>query len=379
MTLFGSSDAYMGVDIGTSTSKIIELVDKKKRIELVTYAESNLKNLLVHPTSGNDDAINRTADALRKMIERAEIESTLAVAALPSGAVFSTVLTLPNIPESEMENAVRYAARDILPVDINEMVLGWSRVGGESHMQTVVTEENEIKEKKEEEKEGKRIQEEEKSAEQISVFITAAPKEIVNRYIAVFEAVGITLFSLEVETFSLVRSLLASDLTPTLLVDFSARATAFHIIDTGIPRVSHSIDFGGYDITKYLANEVGASESEAETMKQQFGISEKQEKKACAHIMELVRDRQIEKAKDLVALYEKKESKKISKTILIGGGSKLPGLPEYWSKELAMQTTIGNPWKGLSYSAKVEPVLQRVGPRFGVAVGLALRSFAHVP
>lgn len=369
MALFGSPRAYIGVDIGTSTSKVVELIDRRRRIELVTYAEANLKNMLVNPPNGNQDAIDRTADALKQMMEKSGAVADAAVAALPGGAVFSTVLMLPPIPESEMEKAVRFAARDVIPADIDEMVLGWSRVGSESHMTTDLAQSKEMKKPEE----GEKVGEEDGP---VPVFITAAPKDVVDRYIAVFEKLQITLLSLEVETFSLARSLLSSDAKPTLLIDFGARATTFHILDGGIPRVSHTIDFGGFDLTKNIAEALSIPELQAEDIKNKFGISQKQEASVRERMEGLVK-RQVEKAKDLIALYEQKESKKISKSILIGGGANLAGLSQYWSKELAMQATLGNPWKGLAYPANIEPLLNEIGPRFGVACGLALRGFAQ--
>ncbi len=370
MPFFGSPNAYIGVDIGTSTSKIVELVDRRKRIELVTYAEANLQNILVNPPKGNQDAIDRTADGLRQMMEKSGAVADSAVAALPGGAVFSTVLMLPHIPEAEMEKAVRFAARDVIPADIDEMVLGWSRVGSEAHMTTDLAQAKEIKKPEESTKE-------EVPEGPVPVFMTAAPKDVVDRYIAVFDKLQITLLSLEVETFSLARSLLSSDAKATLLVDFGSRATTFHIIDGGIPRVSHTVDFGGYDITKNLTEALNIPEQQAEDIKNSFGISDKQEA-SVRERMEVLVGRQVEKAKDLLALYGQKESKKISKSILIGGGANLPGLPEYWAKELGVQTTIGDPWKGLTYPANIEPMLKEIGPRFGVAAGLALRGFAQV-
>lgn len=370
MALFGSSNSYIGVDLGTSTSKIVELLDRKRRVELTTYAESNNRNLLVNPPSGNQEAIDATVSALREMMERAGTVADSAIAALPGGVVFSTVLMLPHIPEAEMEQAVRFAARDVVPADIDEMVLGWSRVGSQPHMATDIT--SAMKQK-----EGEASVPDAKDEGPVPVFITAAPKDVVDRYIAVFEKLQVSLLSLEVETFPLVRSLLTPGASATLLIDIGSRATTFHIIDGGIPRVSHTIDFGGYDITKSLAQSLDISEAEAEEVKVSLGISDAQEESARAAIMHLIA-RQVEKAKDLIELYERKESKKITKAILIGGGANMQGLPAYWGKEFSLQASLGNPWKGLSYPEKLEGVLTEIGPRFGVAVGLALRGFAQV-
>lgn len=368
MALFGSPNSYIGVDLGTSTSKIVELLDRKRRVELTTYAESNNRNILVNPPSGNQEAIDATVVALRAMMDRAGTVSDSAIAALPGGVVFSTVLMLPRIPEAEMEQAVRFAARDVVPADIDEMVLGWSRVGSQPHMATDTVP---IKSGNEEEQAAQ-------GDGPVPVFITAAPKDVVDRYIAVFEKLQMSLLSLEVETFPLVRSLLTPGAPATLLVDIGSRATTFHIIDGGIPRVSHTIDFGGYDVTKSLASSLNISEEEAEEAKVSLGIGDEQDEDTRTAILQLI-ERQSGKAKDLLELYERKESKKISKAILIGGGANLKGLCAHWEKEFSLQAVVGNPWKGLSYPGKLEGVLTDIGPRFGVAVGLALRGFAQVP
>lgn len=368
MAFFGSPNAYIGVDLGTSTSKIVELVDRRRRIELTTYAESNMRNLLVNPPNGDADAISRTAEILRQMMERAGTVADSAVAALPGGVVFSTVLMMPRIPDSEMEKAVRFAARDVVPADIDEMVLGWSRVGSEPHMATDHADAalSAGNQKATVSPDGP-----------TPVFITAAPKDIVSRYISVFENMQITLLALEVETFPLVRSLVHSTDASTLLVDIGSRATTFHIIDGGTPRVSHTIDFGGYDVTAAVAQSLGIAEGDAEQRKVEHGLLAEQDDAARSAI-ESALARQAEKAKDLLSLYEQKEHKRITKAVLIGGGANLQGLSEYWSRTVGAQATVGNPWKGLSYPQKLEGVLAEIGPRFGVAVGLALRGFAHV-
>jgi type IV pilus assembly protein PilM len=367
MALFGSPTATIGVDLGTSTSKIVELVNRHRRIELTTYAESNMSNLLVNPPDGDADAIARTADGLHQMMERAGVSADSVVAALPGGVVFSTVLTLPRIPESEMEKAVRFAARDVVPADIDEMVLGWSRVGSEPHMAT--------------DKGGASSEEQKKQSlvqdGPLPVFITAAPKDVVFRYTSVFESMQMTLLALEVETFPLVRSLLSAPPPSALIVDIGSRATTFHIIDRGIPRVSHTIDFGGHDITTAIMQAGSISEEDAEQQKVKHGILESQDATARVAIESVVA-RQIDKAKDLLRLYEQKEGRRIPRSVLIGGGANLQGLSEYWTRELGTETALGNPWKGLAYPQKLEGVLEGIGPRFGVAVGLALRGCTQV-
>lgn len=355
MALFNPKESYLGVDLGTSTAKIVELTEKHNSIELVTYAEANVGNLLVNPPAGDQDAIDKTIALLQQMIEKSGATAKNVIAALPGGSVFSTVLLLPNISEEEMEKAVRFAARDVVPADIDEMVIGWSRVGSQAHMQT------DRKEKVPEKiSEVKKVN----MDQQVPVFVTAAPKDIVNRYITVFQRLNLTLLALEVETFPLVRSILTNPPTSTLLVDIGAHATTFHIIDKGIPRVSQTIEVGGF------------TEQDVEKQKIEFGILPEQDA-AIRVALEATLAHQAEKAKELLAVYEQKEKHRIEKSVLIGGGANLKGLPEYWGKAVGMQALIGNPWKDVAYPKQLEEMLKIIGPRYGVCVGLALRGFAQ--
>lgn len=358
MALFSSRQAYLGVDLGTSTSKIVELEERGGKIELVTYAESNAQNVLVNPAGTEQEAIEETIQVLKQMIEKSGAAAKNVVAALPGGSVFSTVLMLPNIPESEMEKAVKFAARDVVPADINEMILGWSTVGSQSHMAT--------DRKKVEQAAAQPAETIADDSQKVPVFVTAAPKDIVNRYIAVFQRLQMTLLALEVETFPLVRSLLPVPPTSTLLVDIGAHAMTFHIIDKGIPRVSQTIDAGGHD----LAGQAHEKE------KIEFGILPEQNPDLRASI-EASLQQQAAKATELLAAYKQKENAVIENCVLIGGGANLKGLPEYWTKAIGIQTVVGNPWGKLTLQKDIEPMLMEIGPRYGVAVGLALRGFAQ--
>lgn len=370
MALFGNSHAYIGLDIGTSSLKLVELVNRRRRTEVSAYAEATVPNLLVSPTGDSDqDEIEYTAELVKRMIEEAGVSSDIVVGALPSSAVFSTVLTMPQIPEKEMEKAVRFAARDVVPADLEDMILGWSRVGEQPHM-TTDNKGEVVNEKKEEDQEVKK-----NSSEPVPVFLTAAPKKVVSRYLEVIEKTNLRLFALEVETFPLVRSLLQDPNASAMLVDIGDRATTYHIIDAGTPRVSHTIEFGGKDITDAIVKALGVSEEEAEKLKYEHGVSESAPQEQLTATQAAV-DMQITKGTALLGLYAKDKGRSIAKTVLIGGGANLKMVKEYWGKKTGQPVQIGNPWKGLSYSEKLEERLHIIGPTYGVAVGLAQRGFA---
>lgn len=369
MAIFGSPTSFIGIDIGTSALKLVELVSRRRRIELSTYAQAELTNPLIGSDDEQADAsVGKVTEILKTMIEKAGVSADTAVAALPSSIVFSTVTSMPRISEKEMDKAVEFAARDLVPADLSEMVLGWSRLGEDPHMST---DGNNSSGKGTENED---IQTAKGLADQpVPVFLTAAPAKVVNRYMAVVKNLQLKLLALEVETFPLIRSLLSDARDVALIVDIGDLATTYHVVDAGTPRVSHTIDQGGRDITVALEKALGLSAAQAAEAKARFGLlSAAPDRQRTATEMEV--KRQIDKATSLLKLYNRQQGQKIKRTILIGGGANLIGLSDYWTKQTSLPCTVGNPWKGLSYPLELDKKLRALGPTFGVAVGLALRG-----
>lgn len=376
MALFGSTNSFIGIDIGTSSLKLVELVSRRKRIEVTAYAQTVFPNPLI-TQAGGGESVQHAADVIKRMLDKAGTSSDTAVVALPASAVFSTVVRLPAVPEGEMEKAVEIAARDVVPADLDELVLGYSRVGEQPHMKTgsapavkaLNTEAGELVET---------VNNTHPSAGDektpIPVFITAAPKYLVDRYVSVLGRAQLKLLALELETFPLVRSLLTGETPSGMIVDIGDRATTFHIIDAGTPRVSYTSEIGGHTITLAIARVTKAPVKAAEAIKGQHGLRASGDA-ATRTAIEQVVNQQIEKAKGVLGAYERQGGRKISQAVLIGGGANLPGLNEYWQKHTGQKTTVGNPWRGLSYPDELEQKLRYLGPTYGVAVGLALRGF----
>jgi type IV pilus assembly protein PilM len=82
----------------------------------------------------------------------------------------------------------------------------------------------------------------------------------------------------------------------------------------------------------------------------------------------------VNEIKYAINLYQNKNNKKIEKIVLSGGSALLPNLVNYLGDLLDMRVIIGDPWSRLSYPADLKPLLNEIGPKMSVAVGLALRE-----
>lgn len=369
MALLGKTNAFVGLDIGTSSLKVVELINRHRRIEVATYAEANLANPLIAPVGSSENAVRQVASVLGQMLEQANVSTDAVITALPSSIVFSTVLMLPNLAEKKMDEAVHFAARDVVPADLDDMFLGWSRVGSRPHMEGE-------KSPSSSEEAASAVSPTTSSANQkIPVFITAAPRDVVDRYSQVMDLVGMELVALEVETFPLVRSLLTNEHDSALIVDIGDQATTYHLIDNGTAHISHTLDYGGANITTAIAAAVQMNDQEAHQVKIKHGLLPAASPAIHAAV-EGASQKLIDEAMRLMTLYvDQTHNAAIAKTILIGGGAKLPGLADFWSKAVQHKVQIGNPWRGLSYPQELQKRVIELGPTYGVAIGLAQRGF----
>lgn len=345
MGILSSDTGFLGIDIGSDSIKIVELKKEKDKVRLVTYGFS--ENVNVGKTTWQKSVTN-TAKIIQRIINSSGMTSINAVASLPTFSVFSSVLNLSNVTKKDIASAVHWEAKKVIPLPLDEMILDW-----------------------------KIIQDQENNdSGDIKVLLTGAPQTLVKRYIEIFKKAQVNLLSLETETFSLVRSLVGRDKTTVLLLEIGASTTDVTIVDRGIPMLNRSIDVAGNSITKAIAKNLNIEIAQAEQFKYDMGITSLESEEA--GVPKIVSESVspiVNEIKYAINLFRGKNGdKNIEKIVLTGGSSFLPNLPAYLSKVLDMKVIIGNPWEAVSYPVDLQPLLNEIGPRMSVAIGLALRE-----
>jgi len=344
MGLFSSSASYLGVDVGTSSIKVVELKKEGGKARLLTYGFSeSLSNL-------KQVEVKQISEIINQVCQKAGTVSKNAVAALPTFSVFSSIINLAGVNKKDIASAVHWEAKKVIPLPLEEMILDWKKI--------------------EEDKDNNK-----NSQANVKVLLTGAPRSLVKRYIEIFKNLRINLLSLETETFSLIRSLLGNDKSVAMIVEMGANTTDISIVDQSIPVLNRSIDAGGVTITKAISNNLGIGWERAEQFKYDLGISsiESQRDIIPKMIAETISPI-INEIKYTVNLFQSKNKKKIEKIILSGGSALLINFNNYLSKILDMNVIIGNPWSRVSYPVDLKPMLDEIGPRMSIAVGLAMRE-----
>ncbi|MDD5342615.1 MAG: type IV pilus assembly protein PilM [Patescibacteria group bacterium] len=371
MGLFSKKEGYIGIDLGTSGIKVVELSNDDGKRKLVTYGYTEQPINVVK--SDSQETQEKAVKIIKEICKKAKVSSNRVISALPSFTVFSAIINLPNMSRKELTSAVRWEAKKFVPMPIEEMILDWK----------VLSEEGKPNSTEAEPKVSSgATQGEEKKGKNINILLTAAPRNLVQRYLNIFKALNLKLVGLETEAFALERSLIGHDKSAIMIVDIGGLNTNVSVIRESIPLLNRSIDVGGETITRTIANGLNVDLNRAEQFKRDFGMTSSDEggQQQIPKTIEFVVSSIINEIKYCFNLYQNQSlgqtstNRAIEKVILTGGSAMLPALTEYLSKVLNMRVYIGDPWSRVSYPEELKPVLQELGPRFSVAIGLAMRE-----
>jgi type IV pilus assembly protein PilM len=347
MEFFSKKISYLGIDIGTSCVKTVELKKEKKNIKLLTYGFTENKEEMVKGDFFSN--IKYTAKLLSELVEKSGAESRNAVAALPAHSVFSSIINLSNVDKKDIASAIHWEAKKLIPLPLDQMALDWKEIN--------------YKDK------------EDKNNKNTKILLTGAPKNLVKKYIDIFKEAKINLLSLETETFSLIRCLIGNDKSTIMLIEVGMSTTDISIVSNGISILNRSIDIGGLAITRSISHNLNIGMKRAEQFKYDLGISsfDSSDNAIPKTIIESINPI-INEVKHMISLFESKGNPSIEKIILSGGSSMLPNLTKYFEKIFNINVVIGDPWSRIAYPLDLEPVLKEIGPRLSVAVGLAIRE-----
>lgn len=348
----------LGIDIGTSSIKIIELSKVGARVKLENYGETSALTLYEKPfrTFEKSTLLLSSSDigkAILAILEEAKIKTKSTVFSIPDFSTFFTNFELPPMTEEELPQAINFAAPQYIPLPLSEVTLDWQLIGGK------------IADRK---------------GTKLKVLLVAVPNEIINQYGEIAKISGLETKFIEAEAFALLRSFIETDKMTIGLVEIGARSTTCSIVDEGRLKSSHSLDIAGNELTEALAKGLSLDYKEAEGLKKKYGISpllrepsEPEGKKIAQTLLPSV-DSILVEIQRIFQSFSQVEKKEIEKIFLAGGLTLLPGLKEYFASVLKKEIEIVNPFTNIFYPPILEKTLKEMGPSYATAVGAALRG-----
>jgi len=365
VSLFGSSSKNcLGLDIGTSSIKVVELSKHGEATKLEKYGEIYSEATFERPfrTFEKDTLLlsgREISRAISAVIKEAKISERKAVFSIPDFSTFFTTFDLPSMTEEEIPQAVRFEARHHVPLPLSEVTLDWSII---------------------------KRQPVDQKRTRLKILLVAVPNEVINQYQQMALLSNLRLVALEAEVFGLIRALIRNEEKTVLILDIGAQSSNLNIIDQNILKSSYSFEVSANEIIQILAKTFNVDFQTAEDMVKLYGITtiDKIDKDLKAppsvspqKIKEVLIpfvDLMIIEVNRMSQSFFQTEQKEVGKVILAGGMALLPGLKEYFSTSLQKEVEIANPFSDIIYPPILGQALKELGPSYSVAVGMALRG-----
>ncbi|MDA1337563.1 MAG: type IV pilus assembly protein PilM [bacterium] len=335
----------LGIDIGTSTIKVVEIARWGSKKSLKNYGEMRSEVLYDKPfrTAEKSSLLlsaNEIARALRGILQETKIETKDAVFSIPDFSSFFTHFELPPMTKEELPEAVSYEARKHVPLPFSEVTFDWQILNKKRFGLP---------------------------KEPARILMVAVPNELINQYQEIARLSELSLTTLEAEVFGLIRSSLKDKNESVVILDIGAQTTTINAVRKGILQSSRSIDVGGGNLSERIAKSLSIGREEAEKQKREKGLVSKELKTILTPLVDTV----VSEIKQAIGEFAPGE---IQRIVLGGGSALLPGLTEYIKESLNMETELIDPFRSVFYPPVLEGTIKEMGPSYGVAVGMALRG-----
>jgi type IV pilus assembly protein PilM len=353
-------DRAVGIDIGTSSIKVVELKKENGRAVLDTYGALAIGQYAEGGSIGQVANFDATilAKALQDVLKETNITSKNIVLGVPSASCIIFILQLPaEIEERNLATVIPSEAKKFIPVPINDVTLDWYVIP-----------------RREDSGIESRALSESGGEAQMSVLVVATLNETLVKYTEVMQKSALPMDSLEIEVFSHIRACLTRELFPVLIIDIGASKTKLTIVEHGIVQTFRLVNRAAQDITLAISHSLEIPFAKAENIKKENGLVPSPEH---PHIPDIIKTHLVDifqEANATILAYEKRYNKNIGKIIFTGGGAMTRGLLEYAKQSFSAELTIADPFAKVESPVFLSGVLKTTGPEFSAALGLAMKK-----
>jgi type IV pilus assembly protein PilM len=349
--LFFKPQNVVGLDIGTSSIKLVEIEKIKNTYHLKNFGVAKIsKDTIVNGTIINSDQV---VQAIKSLVTNLKIKNRNSAISISGHPVIIKKITLPLMAEDELENTIELEAEQYIPFALDEVNIDFQILG--------------VSEDK---------------SDQMNVMLVAAKKAMIEEYIAVIKTAGLNPAIVDIDVFALENMFNVNYVTEenvnVALIDVGASVTNINILKNGTSQFTRDIFLAGNQVTEEIQRKLAVSYNEAETLKHgeiieginQDLLHDVITKSAAAIAAEIFRS---------LEFYTSSTYSEINQIYLSGGGSKTKGLKEALEQKTSTRLTYANPFEAVRYDENTfDPdYIRELSPLSAVGVGLALRSIGE--
>lgn len=336
-----------GFDIGRSSIKVMQIEQISKKTTVTGYGtamfdpEAIEKGIIVDP-----EAIIKVAHELIEKNIVGHLTTRHVAVSLPNAYSFSRVITLPKMSHKDLANAVHLEVDQSIPMPIDELYYDFSIAS--------ILEDGSFE-----------------------VQIVACPRDIIDSYMVVFEALGLEVALIESNIAAVTRIVVHAEAhdVSTLIVDIGSTACDLSIYDGSAIRATGTVDCSGEKITQHIADALSVSLQQAHSIKTRYGLELSKKQAEIVKAVEPELNKLITEIRKVMRYFADRDSSghPIGQIIILGGGANLPGLSTFITDKTRVPTRLCAPWNNISFG-KLQPPHELETTLYTTASGLSMVS-----
>jgi len=338
---FYKDKPVIGLDISQTGLKVMALNPKKWTV--LGYGSLDVDPTELQKSLEGDGAY--LSEQLSKLLHDnvvGRLPSDHAVMSIPTSRTYSRSLTIPGDVKGDLLDAVMLEADQYIPVSADQLYIDYEITS--------------------------------RTAESINAYMCAAPRHIVDVCTEAAAKAGLRPIVIEPSMNAVSRLLKASEQgdLPTIIVDIGAASTDVAVLDSTI-KVTGGAAAGGNTLTLDIASKLNISLEQAHQLKVLEGLGIGKHQKKIRGAVEPNLQKIVGEVKKMVRYYTERVpgARKIEQMLIIGGGSNMPGLADYFTDNLLLASRVASPWQALNFAKLPQPAKQFRSRYISVA-GLAM-------
>lgn len=326
--LFYKDKTLIGLDINTTEIKVMSIDPEKWLVRgygAIDVDAAKMKKVF----DKGDSYLEASLQTLLSEKIIGDITSDQVVISLPTSRTYARAFTVPKSAEKNLKEAVELEVGQYVPIPASLLYIDYEII--------------------------------ERTKEELTIIMSAVPQTLVNNVLSSIEAAGLTTTAIEPSINSVARLLRTTEEgdLPTLIVDIGPANTDIAVLDGSI-RVTGGTTVGGNTFTLDIAKKLGVALENAHQLKVLNGLNPGPRQKKITSAVEPSLQRITSETRRVIRYYNERISsdKKLQQLLVVGGGSNMPGIGEYFTNDLLMPSRVASPWQKLDFGSLAQPAKQ---------------------
>ena len=346
MSLLHGVGDFFALDIGTNSIRMIQLsgnAEKGWTLDKFAYVPVDQKITKDDSETGK----RKLGEIILGAREQAGIKTKNIAIGLPARKTYTAIIEVPNAPQRELTQTVKYEADQYVPMSVDEAKIDFAVLGISPN-----------------------------DAKKAEILLSSTDNAYAESVMESVEQLGLNVIAQEPEPIAMVRALAPVGVQDArMIIDLGETSTDLVVMYQGSPRLVRSIPGGLLSFVRTVENSLKVRDDQARQFILKFGLAQdKLEGKVFEALKSTLQGFAMEMTKSVRFFQNRYVGAQVGGIVLSGFSGIIPFMAEYIEMQTGVATTQGNPWQYVKVTPAQQQMLLPVASEFAVAIGLAERS-----